>query len=113
MKIAKPPSGLTVLLGFVAVLLFLAWLYPAHHAMMPDNAALTLVCFSFGWTFLAMWQVSRGCRKLGWKRSNYTQFLSGPRPADPDELAIWRWTFQLCCAILALVLCVLTIAFVT
>jgi len=59
-----------------------------------------------------MWRVVRGCQKLGWKRSNYTRFLSGPRPTDtgePDELVIWRWTLQLCYALLAVVLCVLAI----
>jgi len=100
-----------VLLGFAAVLLLVSWFYRAHHATVPDNVVLTLVCFSFGWTYLAIWRVSRGCRKLGWSRSNYTQFLSDPRSADPDELAIWRWTLQLCYAILALVLCLLAIVF--
>ena len=108
---AKASSGLTILLGFAGVLLSVVWFVRAHHATIPDNVVLTLICFSFGWTYLAMWKVGRGCRKLGWNRSNYTQFISGPRPADPDELVIWRWTFQLCYAILAVVLCVLAIAF--
>jgi len=52
-------------------------------------------------------------RKLGWNRRNYTQFLAGPRPSDGDELVVWRWTFQLCYALLAVVLCVLAIVFTT
>jgi hypothetical protein len=100
-----------VLLAFAAVLLFVVWFARSHKATIPDNVALTLVCFSFAWGYLAMWRVVRGCRKLGWKRSNYTRFLSGPRPGDPDELVIWRWTFQLCYALLAAVLCVLAIVF--
>jgi hypothetical protein len=77
----------------------------------PDAVCLALICFSFGWAYLAMWRVYRGCSKLGWSRANYTQFLSDPRSDDPDELLIWRWTLQLCFAVLAIVLCVLACAF--
>jgi hypothetical protein len=61
-----------------------------------------------------MWQLQRGSRKLGWNRSNrtnYTQLLSGPPPDDPDLLSLWRWTLQFCYAILAVVLCMLAIGF--
>jgi hypothetical protein len=112
-KLVKPSSGLTVLLTLAAVLLFVTWSAQSHHATIPDNVALTLVCFSFAWVYLAMWRVLRRCQKLGWTRSNYTQFLFGPRPGDPDELVIWRWTLQLCYAGLAVALCVLAIVLAT
>jgi hypothetical protein len=108
-KLARPSSGLMALLGFATILVFVVWFFRARHATIPENVALTLICFSFAWTYLAMWRVVRGCRKLCWKRSNYRQFLSGPRPGDPDELVIWQWTFQLCYAVLAVVLSVFAI----
>lgn len=108
---AAASSGLGVLVGFVVVLLCVVLLARAHHATIPNDVALTLICFAFGWVYLALWKVHRGCRRLGWDRSHYTQLLSGSRPDDPDELLIWWWTLQLLNAILAVVLCVLAIAF--
>jgi hypothetical protein len=101
-------------MAFATVLLFIVWSARSHKASIPDSVAPTLVCFSFAWAYLAMWRVARGCRKLGWNRSNYTQFLlAGLRPGDGDELVVWRWTFHLCYALLAVVLCVLAIVFTT
>lgn len=108
---AKVSSGFAVLLGFIAVLLPVVWLSPAHHATIPDAVGLTLICFSFAWAYLAMWKVHRGCRKLGWDRSHYAILLSGPRPDDPDVLLIWRWTLQLAYAIVAVLLSVLAFTF--
>ena len=112
--LAQAPWGLAVLLGFVTVLCSVVWLARAREATIPDAVFLTLICFSFGWTGLSIWQLQRGGRKLGWNRSNrpnYTQLLSGPPPDDPDLLFLWRWTLQLCYASLAVVLCILAVAF--
>jgi hypothetical protein len=109
--LAKAHTGLGVLLGFLAVVLFTVWFARAHHAIMPMSAVLTLTCFSFGWAYLSIWQVHRRCRKFGLNRSNYTQLLSGPPPEDPDELFIWQWTLQLCYAVLALVLFLVGLVF--
>ncbi len=109
--LARDPWGLAVLLGFVAILLAVVWFARTHHATIPAALVITLVCISFGWASLAMWQVHRGCRKLGWDRSHYTQLLAGLRPDDPNALFIWFWTLQLCYAILAVVLCMLAIGF--
>jgi hypothetical protein len=112
--LATAPWGLAALLGFVAVLCSVVWFARAHYTTIPFAVVLTLTCFSFGWTFLCIWQLQRGGRKLGWKRSNrtnYTQLLSGPPPDDPDLLFLWRWTLQLLYATLAVVLCMLAIVF--
>ena len=110
--LAKLSSGFAVLLGFATVLSSVVWLSRVHHATIPDAVCQTLICFSFGWAYLAIWKVHRGCRKLGWDRSHYTLMLSGPRPDDPDVLLIWQWTLQLCYAVLAVVLCVLALTFI-
>jgi hypothetical protein len=112
-------AGVAVLLGSVAVLCFLVWFTRAHDATMSDALVLTLICFSFAWTFLPLWQFQRGVRRLGWKglsRWNYTQLFytrlhSNQPPDDPDLLFLWRWTLQLCWTILPVVLCVSAIAF--
>lgn len=104
------PSGLAALFGFVAILLYLVWRARARSATIPEPAALSLICFSFGWAYLSMWRVVRGCRRLGYDRSNFTKLLSGPRPDDPDELLIWDWTLQLCYAVFAVLLCVAALA---
>ena len=106
-----PRSGLAVLVGFVAILLFLSWNARAHRTEIPDAVGLAMICFAFGWSYLAIWKLVRGGRRLGWNRSNLTKLLTGPRPDDPDELFIWQWTLQLCCASLSLVVCVLALAF--
>lgn len=111
--LARDPRGLGILLGFVGVLCSVVWLARAHYRTIPDAVFLTLTCFSFGWTFLSIWQLQRGGRKLGWNRSNrsnYTRLLSGPPPDDPDLLFLWRWTLQFCYAILAVILSMLAIA---
>jgi hypothetical protein len=104
-----PRSGLAVLVGFVAILLFLSWNARAHRTEIPDAVVLATICFSFGWVYLALWELDRGRRRLGWNRSNMTKLLTGPRPDDPDELFIWQWTLQLCCAILSVLLCVVAL----
>lgn len=112
--LASDPWGLAVLLGFVGVLCSVVWFARAHYKTIPEAVFLTLTCFSFGWAFLSIWQLQRGSRKLGWNRSNrsnYTQLVSGPPPDDPDLLFLWRWTLQFCYAILAFTLCMLAIAF--
>jgi hypothetical protein len=112
--LATAPWGLTVLLGYVAVLCSVVWFARVHYTTIPDAVFLTLICLSFAWTFLSIWQLQRGGRKLGWNRSNrtnYAQLLSGPPPDDPDLLFLWRWTLQLCYAVLAGVLCILAITF--
>ena len=106
-----PASGLTVLIGYVLVLLFIVLIARAHSTEIPDAVVLAMICFSFGWTALANWKLVRGGRKLGWNRSNVTKLLTGPRPDDPDELFIWQWTLQLCCASLSVVVCVAALAF--
>lgn len=111
--VAKRSSGFIVPLGFVAVLLLVVAFARMHHTAIPDAVGLTLVCFSFGWAYLAMWKVHRGCRRLGWDRSHYTILMFGSRPNDPDVLPIWLWTLQLCYAALAVVLSVLALVFTT
>jgi hypothetical protein len=106
-----PRSGLAILAGYVAILLLLFWIARAHRMEIPDAVGLAIICFSFGWTYLAIWKLLRGGRKLGWNRSNLTKLLTGPRPDDPDELFIWQWTLQLCCAILSVVVCVAALSF--
>jgi hypothetical protein len=106
-----PPSGIVVLVGYVAVLSFLTWTARAHRTEIPDAVGLAMICFSFGWTYLAIWKLVRGGRKLGWNRSNLTKLLTGPRPDDPDELFIWQWTLQLCYASLSVVICVAALSF--
>jgi protein-S-isoprenylcysteine O-methyltransferase Ste14 len=106
-----PAAGLTVLIGYVVVLLFTVWLARAHRIEIPDAAVLAMICFSFGWVYLALWKLDRGRRRLGWNRSNMTKLLTGSRPDDPDELFIWQWTLQLCFAIVSVVLCVVALTF--
>ena len=109
--LATAPWGLRGLLGFVAVLCYVVWFARAHYTTIPGALVLTLTCFSFAWTFLSVWQVHRGGRKLGWDRSHYAQFLASPAIDDPDLFFLCRWTLQLCYAALAVVLCMLAIAF--
>jgi hypothetical protein len=106
-----PAAGLTVLVGYVVVLLFIVWMARAHRMEIPDAVVLAVICFSFGWVYLALWKLDRGRRRLGWNRSNMTKLLTGLRPDDPDELFIWQWTLQLCFAIVSVVLCVVALAF--
>jgi hypothetical protein len=106
-----PQSGLPILIGYVAVLLFAVWIARAHRMEIPDAVGLAMICFSFGWTYLSIWKLVRGGLRLGWNRSNLTKLLTGPRPDDPDELFMWRWTLQLCCASLSVVVCVVILAF--
>jgi hypothetical protein len=110
MVFAKLRSGIVILLVLIGVLLRVVWFARSHGTTLQTATVLTLICSAFGWTFLAIWQVNRGSRKLGLNRSTYAQFLSGPRSNDPDENFLRQWTLQLCCAILAVVLCVLAIA---
>ena len=105
--------GLVVLLGFVAVLLFVVWRARTSSVAIPLPMALSFICFSFGWVYLASWKTVWGCRKIGYDRSNFTKLLSGPRPDDPDELLIWNWTLQLCYAVFAVLLCVLALVYTT
>ena len=112
--LTQAPWALAVLFGFGTVLCSMVWFARARNATIPDAVFFTLICFSFGWTYLAIWQVIRGGRKLGWNRSNRsnsTQLLSSPPPDDPDLLFLWRWSLQLCYSTLAVVLCMLAIAF--
>jgi hypothetical protein len=105
------PSGIAVLLGYVAALLFIVARARKHSVVIPEAVGLGLICFSFGWAFLSMWKIVRGCRKLGYDRSNYTKLLSEPHPDDPDEFVIWLWTLQLCYAVFAALLCVAVFIF--
>ena len=112
--LAHAPRGLAVLVGFATVVCSVVWFARAREATIPNAVFLTLICFSFGWAALSMLLVVRGGRKLGWNRSNrsnYIQLLSGPPPDDPDLLFLWRWTLQLLYAILAAVLCLVAIIF--
>jgi|SRR5580704_12971996 hypothetical protein len=106
-----PPSGFVVLVGYVAVLSFLVWTARVRRTEIPDSIGLATICFSFAWTYLAIWKLVRGGRRLGWNRSNLTKLLTGPRPDDPDELFIWQWTLQLCCASLSVVVCAAALSF--
>jgi hypothetical protein len=83
----------------------------AQRTEIPDAVGLAMIGFSFGWTGVANWKLVRGGRRLGWNRSNMTKLLTGSRPDDPDELFIWQWTLQLCCAISSVVLCVVALTF--
>ena len=106
-----PASGMRVLIGYVVVLLFILWMARAYRTEIPDAVGLAMICFSFGWVYLALWKLDRGRRRLGWNRSNMTKLLTGPRPDDPDELFIWQWTLQVCFAILSAVICVVVLSF--
>ena len=104
-------SAPLILIGYSGAVSFVVWSAHSHSAGLPSDVVLALTSFSFGWAFLSILQVNRGCRRLGLKRSNYTQLLSMARPTGPDELFIWQWTIQVCCAILAVVIVVLGLAF--
>ena len=105
----KDRTAPAVLLAFL-VITALTFSF-AHISSTRQNIILTLSFLSFCWCVLAILQVNLRCRKLGLRRSSSTRLLSGPRPADPDELAIWHWTLQACCSILAFITCMVALPF--
>jgi len=50
-----------------------------------------LFCVSFGWLNVSMLQYFRAARRLG-ASLDPREVLSSPRPADPDEFLLWKWT---------------------
>jgi len=105
--LAQVPSGLSVLAAVASVEIGALLLARWHRRALPDSIALRMVCFIFAWSFLSMWQVIRGCARLGLDRSSYADFLLAKKTTDPDEAFLWRWTIHEFCAFLALGLLVL------
>jgi hypothetical protein len=52
-----PPSGFVVLVGYVAVLSLFVWTARVRRTEIPDSIGLAMICFSFAWTYLAIWKL--------------------------------------------------------
>jgi|SRR5208282_4209250 len=103
-----PVAGLTL----VPLTLGLRWDLGHWAAGTTLIQALTEFCFLWAAiSLLLMWRGRRRLRSLGLKGTHLWRLLSGSRPSDPEELFFWRWTLQVCCAVLTMVLCVLALVF--
>ena len=80
---------------------------------LAQSIVLSLSFLSFVWATVSILQVNIRCRRIGFRRSNLTRLLSGPRPTEPSELVIWQWVLEVCCAILMLVLCMFALPFIS
>jgi hypothetical protein len=73
-----------------------------------------LMKLSFLWSAISGLFMMRGyhrLRRLGLKGSHLARLLSGPCPSDPEESFFWRWTLQVCFAVLAIVVSVFLLVF--
>lgn len=104
-------SGLAFLMAFLIIIpltLHLAW---GNTSALAYTIVMTLFCLSFGWGNLSMLLMHRGTRKLGLRPSSSSlmSIISSPRPDDPDELYVWRWTRQFLFAFIAIFLCMVAL----
>lgn len=79
---------------------------------MAERWSFTLLSTSFFWGLVCLLQTLRRSAKLGWQRSHFTRLLSGPCPSDPDEALVWRWAQQYIYAVLAFVVCVISLVLI-
>lgn len=108
--LGESPPGLAVPMVLVAVLPITWRLIRDSESSKAGQVIFALSVSVMLWASTAIFQVCRRCRKLGWNRSNFTRFLSGGRPSDPEELLVLQWVLQVCYATAALVICMVVLA---
>lgn len=96
---------------FLAAFPVTFWLLRDQESSLVRRIFFTLSVLSILWAALSILQVMIRFRKMGFRRSNLTKLLMGPRPSDMNELLIWQWALQSCYAALVLVLCLVAVQF--
>ena len=104
------PPGLAMPLVLVALLPITWWCIRDSEASRTGRAIFAVCVSVMLWAYMAILQVTRRCRSLGWDRSDLARFLSGGRPSDPEELLVWQWVLQLCYAVLAFAVSIVALA---
>lgn len=103
---------LVALTGFLVVIPLSLWFAWAHR-LTPTNALYSVIetafCVSWGFVLVSTLQVHRAIRKLGLSGNEAKSLFSGTRPADPDELAAWRWGWRFVCGIIATLVCMMAL----
>jgi hypothetical protein len=108
-EFGKAPPGFVLPLVLLAALPITFWAVRESHSSAIPPMIVAIFVVSAIWAAVAMIQVTRRARNLGWQRSHLTRLMLGSRPGDPEELLIWQWVLQTYYASLALALCVLAL----
>jgi hypothetical protein len=101
--------GLLMPIVLVALLPITFWSIRDSGSSKSGRAIFALSVSVMLWICTSIFQVCRGCRKLGWNRSTFTKFLSNARPDDPDQLFVWQWVLQACYSTGAFVICMIAL----
>ncbi|PYU29602.1 MAG: hypothetical protein DMG31_16875 [Acidobacteria bacterium] len=109
----KATTGFAILLAFLVVIPFTLWFAWAQHTTLVNPILVTLFCLSFAWVFVSMVLCYRRLRKLGLDGEGRMRLFSGPRPSDPDELRAWQLGWHFMYAVLAALLCMISIPLVS
>lgn len=78
------------------------------HSETALSAISWVVAFNMIWGGVSLLLLMRGRGKLGPNRRRDIGLLA-EKPDHPDELFVWNWTLQLCCAVIAVVICVIAL----
>ena len=103
---------LAALFSLVPILLTLWWIW-THHTNLAESAVQAFLCVAFIWGWVSMFQLYRALRQLGLSPEGRKQLFSGPRPNDADELRAWLWFRQFLLEVIALLLFIFAIPFLS
>jgi hypothetical protein len=102
-------SGLVLPFLLLVALPITFWSLRDPQSSPVQPAVVALFVVSAFWAVAAMLEVNRRCEILGWRRSHLSSLIAGSRPDDPEELLVWQWTLQSCCAFLMCAFCAATL----
>jgi hypothetical protein len=100
------------LFSLIPISLTLWWLWN-HHSNLVESALQICLCSAFVWVGISMNQFFRTARQLGLSSEARMRLLSGTRPIDPDERRVWQWFLQFLLAVLAILLFMFALPFVS
>jgi hypothetical protein len=83
-------TGASALISLAFVVPFTLWYGWAHPGGFVEPFLLSIFCAAFAWWNISIVRWQRYLNRLGWASVDRTTFGLGPRPADLDELEIWR-----------------------
>jgi len=79
------------LLAFLVIIPLFVWsIFKFGESLIQATLEL-LFCAGFGWLWVSLLQYSRARRRFG-SGIDPREILSSPRPTDPDEYLLWKWT---------------------
>lgn len=98
--------SILLLVVVIPVFLFHTWTHPAT---LVESILDTVLTFSCAWAVVSAALCLRTLRRLGFDGQAGLRLFSGPRPSDLSQLRAWRQGWHFMFAILAGLLCIITV----